>query len=64
MADEPLRRLVGAMVQELETQAQSTAYSLQVNPPDGMGIMLVTGEVDLYLLAKAITKHIEKEGTS
>lgn len=60
MADEPDRRLVGAMVAELEAQVKENPFGAAVSV-DGMGLCWVDGPIDLYLLADAIRKHLREE---
>jgi hypothetical protein len=62
MADEPERRVVGAMVAELERQAHEAGpYSYYLDEsvsPDGS--ISVSGRVDLYLLARAVITEIKE----
>lgn len=62
MADEPERRIVGAMVLELERQAaEAGPYSYYIDEsvsPDGS--MSVSGNIDLYLLARAVIQEIKE----
>lgn len=62
MADEPERRIVGAIHAELERQEEegTTARTrvLWVGPVESDGMCVVEGPVDLYLLARAILKEV------
>lgn len=57
MADEPERRVVGAMLAELEEQARMPFLALGI--PDSMGTVRIEGEVDLYLLAQAVMREVK-----
>jgi hypothetical protein len=57
MADEPERRIVGAIHAELEKQEYDS--DLWVGPIESDGMCIVDGPVDLYLLARAILGELE-----
>lgn len=57
MADEPERRIIGAILAELEEQARS--LFLNVDVPDAMNRVQITGRVNLDKLAKAILKETQ-----
>lgn len=59
MADDPRRRLVGAMLAELERQAAPDP-DLLVGLPLGTGNVVVEGWVDLNALAGAVLKEVPK----
>jgi hypothetical protein len=58
MADEPERRVVGAIHAELErqrTERGDASYTgLYLGEIDSLGLLYLDGEVDLYLLARAV----------
>ena len=56
MADDPRRRLVGAMLAELDKQD-----GVYTNPPDPNGVVQVSeGTIDLTALAGAVLKEVPK----
>lgn len=59
MADEPNRRLVGAMAAELEKQAET--HHLSIWPIKNDGIMWWEGPVNLFQLAQAVRTELENE---
>ena len=60
MADEPERRIVGAIHAELERQATGgdAEETLWIDQLASDGTLQVEGPVDLYLLARAILKEV------
>lgn len=57
MADEPERRIVGALVAEIERQENDGNIITSILNTDGT--MHIVGNVDMYLLARAILAEVE-----
>ena len=57
VADEPERRVVGALLAELEEQAATPLLAIGI--PDSRGTVLIDGELDLYLLARAVMRETQ-----
>lgn len=63
MADEPERRIVGAIVAEVERQrdeASDRLHALYVGEIDSAGLLCIDGTLDLYLLARAVIAEIKE----
>ena len=55
MADEPERRITGALLVELEEQAKGPFLAMGL--PDSGGAVLVDGEIDVSMLARAVMRE-------
>lgn len=58
--EERARRIVGAILLELDKQTQDDPLRIEVGRyPDSMGMLYVDGTMDLYALADAIIKEVD-----